>query len=152
MIKYLEDFNLGEKHTTQARTITEGALAILEGLAGYCAPFMIDEEYAKTTVFHGRVAPGRLTLLMMGGLIEMSGGAIFGEMEDGLLVGINNIKFRNPLRAGDTIRVEMEVIEKRETKNPERGLLIHKEICKNQRDEVVAEAETLHLIRRKPQQ
>jgi len=148
--KYLENFDIGEKFTTQARTMTEGAMALLEGLTGYCAPFMIDEEYAKTTVFHGRVGPGRMTLLMMGGLIEMSG--VFGDIEDGLLVGINNVKFRNPLRAGDTIRVELEIVEKRETKNPERGLLIHKETCKNQRDEALVEADVLHLIRRRPQQ
>lgn len=147
MARYFEDYKIGDRFTTPGRTVSEGALAIIEGLGGYCAPFMIDEEFAKATPLGGRIAPGRAVAFLMGGLVEMSD--IFDLETVIALMGLNNIRFRSPLRAGDTIRVEMEITDMRETKNPERGLLIHKEICKNQRGEVVAEVEGTHLIKRK---
>ena len=145
MGKRFEDMNLGDKFLTPGRTITDAAISTIMGYAGYCAPFMIDEEYAKGTIFGGRIAPGRLTLLMMGGLVEMSG---LLDMEGTIaLVGMNNIRIRSPLRAGDTIRVEIEVIQKRVTSNPEQGIIVHKEVCKNQREQIVAEAEVSHMMK-----
>ncbi len=149
MSKYFEDFMVGEKHTTIARTITEGEIHIMLGIGRYIDPFMIDEEYAKTTIYQGRIAPGRLSLFLAGGLLGLSN---MFDLETIIAnVGFNNIKFRNPLRAGDTIKVEAEVVEVRETSKPDRGIVLSRQICKNQRGEVVVEAEGVHLIKRRPQ-
>ncbi len=83
---------------------------------------------------------------MMGSLSGLSGW-LDGESLIALM-GLNNIKFKSPLRAGDTIRVETEIIELRETSKADRGLLINREVCKNQRDETVAEVEGTYLIKR----
>ncbi len=144
---YYEDFKVGDKFTTAAKTITEGAITMLVGLGGYTVPLFTDEEYAQTTIFKGRIAPGRLAIFMIGGLIEQLG--IFDETLVAL-VGIDKVRFKNPLRAGDTIKVEIEIIDKRETKNPERGIIIHKESCSNQRGDIVFEEEETHLMLRQP--
>lgn len=147
MPKYWEDYTAGEKFTTPGRTVTEGMINVITGLAGFTIPFFWDEEEAKKTVFGTRIAPGRLTLLVMGGLEEQSG---FWDHETMIaLLGIDKVRITAPLKAGDTIRVEGEVVEKRETKNPGRGIIIHRSVCKNQRGEVVAETETTHLVKRK---
>jgi acyl dehydratase len=109
-------------------------------------PIFWDEEEAKKTAFGTRIAPGRITLLIMGGLEEQSG---FWDEETMIaLVGIDQVKIKGPLKAGDTLKVHGEVIEKRETKNQLRGIIVHRSICKNQKGEIVAETETTHLVAR----
>jgi len=49
---------------------------------------------------------------------------------------------------GDTIRVEVEVADKRETKKPDRGIVTYRHRVLNQRDEVVLEATIQRMIRR----
>jgi acyl dehydratase len=144
---YYEDFKVGDKFITAAKTVTESAITMFVGLSGCVNPIFLNEEYAKTTVFMRTIAPGRMTILMMGGLAEQLG--IFEETSIAL-VGIDKVRFKNPLRAGDTIEVELEIIDKRETKNPERGIVIHRETCLNQRGEVILEQEVTHLMMRKP--
>ncbi len=148
MAKYFEDYSVGYKLVTQGRTVTEADISIAMGIGRYIDPFMIDEEYAKTTVFKGRVAPGRFIIFMLGGLVALSG---MFDMETAIAnMGFNNVRFKVPLRAGDTIKVEMEITEKKETSKADRGLVIHTETCINQRGEAVAEMEVVHLVKRKP--
>ena len=146
--KYFEEFDIGQKFVTPGKTVTDAAVTAIVGLAGYTEKFFNDEEYAKAnTPFGGRIAPGRMTLLLMGALSEQT-----GIWEDTViaLVGLEEIKVIAPLRIGDTIKVEMEITEKRETSKPDRGIIIHKEICRNQRGEAVAEAKAIHLVKKRP--
>lgn len=148
MPKYWEDYAIGEKFATPGRTIGEGMINIIIGLAGFTIPFFWDEEEAKKTAFGTRIAPGRLTLLLMGGLEEQSG---FWDHETMIaLLGIDKVRMKAPLKFGDTIRVEGELIGKTETRNPDRGIITHRSICRSQKGEVIAEAETTHLVKRKP--
>jgi acyl dehydratase len=145
--KYWEDYNIGDKFETPGKTITEAAISIMIGLGGYTLPLFLNEEEAKKTMFGSRIAPGRLTLFMMGGLEEQSG--MWDEETMIALLGIDKVRAKAPLRAGDTISVEMEVIDKRETKSPDRGIIVHKSICRNQKDEEIMEVETTHLVKRR---
>ena len=123
MPKYWEDYAEGERFTTPGRTVSQGMIDTIAGLAGFTQTFFWDEEAAAKTLFKTRVAPGRMTLLMMGGLEEQAG---FWDDETLIaLLGIDKVRVTAPLRAGDTIRVEAEVIEKRETKNAGRGIIAH---------------------------
>lgn len=99
-------------------------------------------ESAETTPLGWQAAPGRMTLMMMGGLEEQT--EIFSESS--LLSGFKEVRFKAPVLAGDTIEIEMEIIEKRETSRPGQGLVIHKSVCKNQRGEVVMEVENVHVV------
>lgn len=147
MAKYWEDYYVGEKFVTCGRTISEGMINVIAGLAGFTLPIFWDEEAAQKSRFGTRIAPGRVTLLIMGGLEEQSN---FWDEETMIaLVGIDRVRIRAPLRAGDTLRVYGEVLEKKETGNPEHGIITHRSTCKNQRGEVVAETETTHLVKRR---
>ncbi len=145
--KYYEEFQIGEKYTSPGKTITDTHITLMVGLGGYNEPYFLDEEAGKKTIFGGRVAPGRMTVFLMGALAEQIG--IFHDTAIAM-VGLDRIKIKSPLRAGDTIRVALEIVEKKDTSRPDRGIVVHKETCLNQRDEVVAEVEVTHLIKRKP--
>jgi acyl dehydratase len=147
MSKYFEDFRVGEVFRTPGKTMTEGAIAMMVGLGGFTIPLFNDEEYARQTPFGSRIAPGRLTLFVMGGLEEQIG--IYDETVIALL-GLDKVRFKAPLRAGDTIHVEFEVIDLKETSKPERGIMVHKSKGLNQRGEVLIECEATHLMRRRP--
>jgi len=146
MSKYFEDFKVGEVFRTPGKTMTEGAIAMMVGLGGFTVPLFNDEEYARQTPFGSRIAPGRLTLFVMGGLEEQIG--IYDETVIAL-VGLDKVRFKAPLRAGDTIHVEFEVINLKETSKPDRGIMVHKSKCLNQRGEVLIECEATHLMRRR---
>ena len=44
-----------------------------------------------------------------------------------------------PVLQGDTIRVEVEIVDKQETKKPDRGIVTYRHRVLNQRDEVTLE-------------
>ena len=148
MSKYYEDYQIGESAETCPRTVTEADLSIMLGIARYMEPLMIDEEFAKKSHFGTRIAPGRLILLFMGGAAGQTG--IFGLENLIGLVGFDNIKFKNPLRAGDTIRTVIEITGKKVTSKPGRGIIFHTETCYNQNDEVLATLDCAHLIAQRP--
>jgi len=150
MPRYWEDYAVGEEFTTPGRTVTDAMISVIIGLGGFTVPFFWDEEEAKKTVFGTRIAPGRLTLLLMGGLEEQSG--FWDHQTIGALLGIDKVRLKGPLKAGDTIRVEGEVIEKRETRNPDMGIIISRSVCRNQKGEVLMEAQTTHLVKRRVQE
>jgi acyl dehydratase len=56
------------------------------------------------------------------------------------------VKFKGPIVAGDTLRVRFRFVEKRPTKNPERGIVVETLDLLNQRDEVVTAARHISLI------
>ena len=146
-MKYYEDIHIGDKVVTPGKTLTDATVTLMVALVGYTQPIFHDEEFARQTPFKGRIIPGLVIVLVAGGLAEQAGfweGATIG------LVGLENIKFPIPARPGDTIRVEMEIISKKETSKPDRGLVWDRKTCRNQRGEVVAVADFIHLARRRP--
>ena len=147
MGKYFEEFNIGDKFISPGKTVTDTLITTVVGLAGFNERFFHDEEHAKAyTPYGGRIAPGRLTLLLMGALSEQIG--IWFDTVIAL-IGLDDVKISAPLRAGDTIKLEIEIVDKRESRKADRGIIVHKETCRNQRGEVIAEAKTTHLVRRK---
>jgi acyl dehydratase len=75
-------------------------------------------------------------------------------MQTGLIHGTGmawlggEIKVVAPVLEGDTIRVEVEVADKRETRKGDRGIVTYRHRVLNQRDEVVMEAKIQRMIRR----
>src|SRR4030066_782488 len=132
--KYWEDFNIGEEVITPSITITEAHLVNWAGLTMDFYPLHMDEEYAKKTVFKGRIAHGPLTFALAIGLVYRTG--IYGYSILAWL-GVENMKIPAPVRIGDTIRVHAKVTEKLETKNPSKGVIKFLWDIKNQRDETV---------------
>jgi acyl dehydratase len=144
--KYWEDFTVGEEVNTQSITITDAHLVNWAGLTMDFYPLHMDEEYARKTLFKGRIAHGPLTFAMAIGLVYMTG--IYG---DSILawLGVENMKIPVPVRIGDTINVRAKVAEKKETKNPLRGIIRFFWEIKNQRDETVMSLDYIIMLHRK---
>ena len=143
--KYFEEFSVGDKYVTPARTVTEADIVSYSGLSGDYNLVHTDEEFAKNTLFGTRIAHGPLTMTIAAGLLFRLG------LLDGTsmaLLGLN-IKFVNPVLPGDTIKCIAEVIGKRETRKADRGVLNLKLQILNQRQETVIEAEHITMQARK---
>ena len=132
--KYGDDFNVGDVYTTSAITVTEAHLVTWAGLTMDFYPLHMDKEYAAKSDFGERLAHGPLIFAMAVGLVGMAGFA--GDSAVAWL-GANNMKMLGPVKIGDTITVVVEVIDKKPTKKPERGVQTWRYTVKNQRDEAV---------------
>ena len=145
MSRYWEEFDVGARYPTYARTITEGDLSLFCAFVGYHVPLFIDEEYAKRTPYGGRIVPSALTMAVSTGMTE----SLFRTTVIALLA-VERGRFLGPVRHGDTIRTEVEVVSKKETSDPTRGIVVFRDHVLNQRDEVVFEIDKVTLIRRRP--
>lgn len=147
MGKYFEDFAVGERWTTGARTVTEFDVMTFVTLVGYLEPLFIDEEYIRReSGFGARIAPGLLTTALADALILQTG-AFLGT---GLaLLGVRDLTMKAPVKVGDTLRVEVEVTDKRETAKPGRGIVTSRQVVTNQRREAVVEYTVSRLVRRR---
>ena len=65
-------------------------------------------------------------------------------------LGFDSLKFTKPVKPGDTIHARIKVLEKRETSNPERGVMKRQLQVLNQRGEVVKEGLQAFLLKHKP--
>ena len=83
------------------RTVTEADILMFAGVSGDTNPVHLDEEYAKTTLFKGRIAHGMLTA----GFIS----TVFGTKlpGPGCIYLSQNLKFKAPVRVGDTVRARV---------------------------------------------
>ena len=144
MSRYWEEFEVGARYPTYGRTVTEGDLSLFCAFVGYHVPLFIDEEYAKRTPYGGRIAPSAFTMSVSTGMTE----SLFRDTIIALL-SVDRGRFLGPVRAGDTIRTEVEVVSKRETSDPGRGIVVFRDHVLNQRDETVFQIEKTTLIRRR---
>jgi acyl dehydratase len=138
-----EEFEVGKRYPTYGRTVTEGDLSLFCAFVGYHVPLFIDEEYAKTTPYGGRIAPSAFTMSVSTAMTE----SLFRDTVIAILA-VERGRFLGPVRAGDTIRTEVEVISKRATKDPARGLVVFRDHVLNQRAEIVFEIDKTVLIKR----
>jgi acyl dehydratase len=140
-----EEFELGAVYDTQARTVTETDVVTFAGLSGDFNPLHTDAEAAKNTPFGERIAHGMLTVAMATGMANMTGlmaGTTIALMEQ-------NIQYKGVVKFGDSVRLQMEVIEKRETSKPDRGIVKLAARVLNQRDEVVVDMVWTQLMKRR---
>jgi len=143
---YFEDFQVGQRFTTPARTVTEADVVNFAGVSGDFNPIHTDAEFAKGTPFGQRIAHGLLVLAMLTGLRQRTGhfeGTLIAWLE------IRSYRFLKPVLIGDTVHGETEILEKRETSRPDRGILVQRVRVLNQRGEVVQEGEFVTLVRRR---
>jgi acyl dehydratase len=139
-----EEFEQGAIYKTQARTITEADVVAFAGFSGDFNPIHVDAESAKNSPFGERIAHGMLTVAISTGLANLTGlmeGTTIALMEQ-------NIKYKAAVKFGDTIRLQMEVIEKRETSKPDRGIVKLAAQILNQRDELVVDMVWTQLMKR----
>jgi acyl dehydratase len=142
-----EEHVVGAVYRTLARTVSETDIVNFVNLCGFNEPLFYDMEYVKReSVFGRRAAPGALTFALSEGLV-MQTGLIHGT---GMAWLGGEVRVVAPVLEGDTIRVEVEVVDKRETRKPDRGIVTYKHRVLNQRGETVMELKLQRMIRRKP--
>lgn len=101
---YIEDMEVGITRTL-TKTITDADIEMFAKVTTDHNPVHMDEEYAKGTMFKGRIAHGMLTA----GLVS----AVIGEQLPGygtIYMG-QTLKFLAPVRPGDEVHTELVVTE-----------------------------------------
>lgn len=150
--KFFDDFNVGDKFTTSRRTLTEYDLEAFCNLTWFNSSMFFDEIFAKEEMpYESRVFPGPFIICLAVGLFLKCG---YYENTIIALLGIQNMKFKAPLRIGDTMEVEVEVLEKKESKTyPDRGVLtvqfIVNRALSNTEKEFIMAFEMIHMLKKR---
>jgi len=146
---YFEELTVGRvfKHAIR-RTLTEADNVFFTALTHNPAALHLDEEYCREhTEFGQRIVNSAFTLGLMVGISV--GDTTLGTTVANL--GWDEVRFPRPLFHGDTIRVESEVVESRESQSrPQNGIIVFAHRAYNQRDELVASCKRSALMLRRP--
>ena len=108
--KTIFEITVGDK-AQFCKTIAESDVYLFAGITGDLNPFHINQEYAKNTVFKGRIVHG----ILLAGLISTVIGCYLPG--PGTIYTKQDLVFIAPARIGDTITAEATVIEIIEKKN-----------------------------------
>ncbi len=142
---YMDDFKAGDKFTSGPITVSA------EDIIAYAKQFdpqdfHIHPEKAADTALGGHAASGwhtaSLTMRMiLDATPPMKGGMVGRQVE--------NMSWPRPVRPGDTLRLELEILNIRTSSNPTRGVMRTKNTTYNQNNEPVLEMETIILVPRR---
>jgi len=146
--KYYDELHVGMKITHHlSRTITEADNVFFNALTMNTQPLHLDEEFARKTQFGRRIVNGILTM----GLVV---GITVNDLTEGTIVanlGYERVVHPNPLFHGDTVTVETEVVDMRESKSrPDCGIVTLKHTGRNQEGVVVIEVTRSALFLKAP--
>jgi acyl dehydratase len=144
---WFEEFEIGLKVISAGRTITETDVVSFAGLSGDYNQIHTDAEFCKTTNFGQRVAHGLLGLSIASGLVAQTGaleGTVMAFRE------INDWKFSKAVFIGDTIHVELTVVDRKALPRLGGGSVKIQLDVINQHDEVVMKGSWTALMLSKP--
>jgi len=147
--EYFEDYQVGEKMISPGRTITESDIVLFAAFTGDWHPLHTNVEYAKSTIFGERIAHGMLALVVGSALGFRLGQYVVTPKSFIAFYGMDKVRFTAPLKIGDTIHLEKEIIEMT-SKDEHRGIITASNIIKNQRGENVVVFNARILVGRKP--
>lgn len=146
---FFDELKVGQifKHEIR-RTITEADNVFFSALTHNPAYLHIDEEYCKQhTEFGQRIVNSAFTLGLMVG-VTVSDTTLGTAVAN---LGWDEVRFPKPMFHGDTLHVETEVIELRESKSrPNAGIVTFMHRGYNQRNELVASCKRSGLQLKKP--
>lgn len=146
---YWEDLEVGQSFVSPTRTVTEADVVGFACLSGDFNRLHVDAEYASKAHFGQRVAHGMLVASIMSGLTTRM---LLNHFLEKSLLGLLEMRcrFPKPTFIGDTIKVVVDVAERRETSRADRGVIRFRRRAVNQRDETVVEGEWTLLLQRRP--
>ena len=93
---YYEDLGIGQS-ASFAKTVTEADLVLFAGVTGDTNPVHLDQEFAESTMFKGRIAHG---MLSAGFISTVFGTKLPGP---GAIYLSQTLNFKAPVRIGDTV-------------------------------------------------
>lgn len=130
----LEDFTVGQVLSLGERTVTAEEIVAF-ATAFDPQPFHVDEAAGKASIYGSLIASGWHTVSM---LMRMNCDAYLLDSTSAGSPGIDELRWLRPVRPGDTIRAELEVIEVRPSRSkPDRGLMVSRWRAFNQKDELI---------------
>lgn len=144
---YFEQISIGQHfdHSIR-RTVTEADNVFFSAITHNPAALHLDEEYAKTTEFGARIVNSLFTLGLMIGISvhETTLGTTVANL------GLDEVRFPKPVFHGDTLHIESEVLELRESKSrPDQGIVVFAHRAINQKGEIVAQCKRSALMLKK---
>lgn len=101
---YFEDLQVGQT-AVYAKTVTEADIVLFAGISGDTNPVHLNEEFASTTMFKGRIAHG---MLSAGFISTVFGTKLPGP---GCIYLSQSLKFKAPVKIGDTVVAKVELLE-----------------------------------------
>lgn len=145
---YYEEFKPGmEFQHALTRTVTEMDNILFCAMTHNPQPLHLDEEFSKKTQYGQRIVNSLFTLGLVIGVTvaETTLGTTLGNL------GMTDIRFKNPVFHGDTIRVITRIKDMRESKSrPNEGIVTFEHIGTNQRNEEVCYVLRTGLMRKRP--
>lgn len=145
---WFEEFEVGQviKHEIR-RTVLEYENMLFSSLTFNPAQIHIDHDYAAKTEFGKPLMNSVFTLGLVIGLSIQD--TTLGTTVANL--GMTDTVFPKPVFAGDTIRSETHILEKRESKSrPTQGIVLFEHVGYNQNDEVICRTKRNALMLKRP--
>ena len=131
---YLEDLKVGMT-ASYAKTVTEADVVLFAGVSGDTNPVHLNEEFAKETMFQGRIAHGMLSASFISTVL---GTKLPGP---GCIYLSQNLKFRAPVRSGDTVSATATITDI----VPDKKRVVMQTVC-SVRNQVVIEGEAIVMV------
>lgn len=146
---WYEEFHVGQTFDHPLRrTVTETDNVLMSTLTHNPSPLHINAEHMKNSEFGQILVNSCFTLSLMVGISIND--TTLGTTAANL--GWDEVRFPAPVFVGDTLRIETEVLELRESKSrPAQGIVTFAHRAYNQRDELVAHCKRTVLHNKKPQ-
>jgi 3-hydroxybutyryl-CoA dehydratase len=131
---YFEELSVGQA-AVFGKTVTEADIAAFAGVSGDTNPVHLNEEYAKNTMFKGRIAHGMLSAAFIS--------TVFGTKlpGPGCIYVSQMLKFKAPVKIGDTVTARVEVT----ALNPDKKFATFKTTC-SVGDKVVLDGEATLMV------
>ena len=146
--RYFDEWQVGDRVThAVTRTVTEADNLLISALTHNPQPMHLDHELAAKSEFGKPLVNSVFTFGLMIGVSVSD--TTLGTLVANL--GYDQLKFPNPVFAGDTLRSESECIAVRESKSrPNAGIVTWAHRSFNQRDELVCKCTRTALIQKRP--
>lgn len=141
---YFEELEIGDRFMSAGYTMTEPDI-INFAFQYDPQPFHLDVDFARDeSLFGGLIASGFHTFAVCFRMMYQSGP--FRTTNIGGK-GFDEMRWTQPVRPGDTLKAEIEVLEKRLSSRGDRGDVIFGWTCRNQKGETVMTMRGIHIIK-----
>ncbi len=137
--KHYDETKTGETFSSSL-TVTETHLVMAAGLFGDFNPLHVDEEHSKGSRFGGRILHGPFSAALVAAPVGMYfHTTAIAYME-------HTCRFKGPVRPGDTLTTTWTIVDRLDKPKHHGGICVLEGACRNQRGEVVVEAEGKILV------
>ncbi len=146
--KYFDELEVGMKFRhALGRTVTEMDNVLFTSLTQNTQPLHLNEDFAAKTEFGQRIVNGIFTLGLVVGMSvpDLTEGTIVANLS------YERVVYPNPTFHGDTLYVESEILDKRESRSrADCGVVRVKHVGRKQNGQVVVEVERMVLFKKRP--